>query len=125
MKTMVRAATAVVACFLFVVCFASAMSPAPECKSDYEPEKYEIAEEMTGTPNTDEREPRYEVCACGGRLETRKISETGYIKGSPAICSHGLAGFKYTNTITYVTECVRCHTGTSFTREVTEIRCAH
>lgn len=69
--------------------------------------------------------PRYEPCVCGGRLDTYKTGESGFAKGAFSYCSHGLNGNIWKNTITYKSECKSCGYGTSFSRNVTEIRCNH
>lgn len=69
--------------------------------------------------------PRYEECACGGKIFVKKMSESSWGRGARAECSHGLNGYIWEKTIFFEKLCSTCDYGTTFTETQEEVRCSH
>lgn len=97
----------------------SAADTTPQ-EGDFDPSRYEIV-----NPQDVPGEPVPAPCECGGEKVIYQISESGYIKGVSALCTHGLNGNAATNTIVYVVQCQACGQGEAFSRRVVLTQCNH
>lgn len=113
--------------FLLIAMAMPAFAASQQAGKLYDPEAYPVVDKMEGEVFQGDIELlRYELCACGGRMVTRKVSETGFYKtGAQGTCEHGMAGMVWRNSITYQRSCMSCGTSTTYLTNVDEVRCAH
>lgn len=89
-------------------------------QGDFDPSRHEIV-----SPSDVPGEPVPAPCECNGEKVIYQISESGYMKGVSALCTHGLNGNVTTNTIVYVVQCQACGQGEAFSRRVVLTQCNH